>query len=121
MNTSTRLLTFRGVASCSLFVLLILFGSAYRVGWFADRNFYVIVQNNPSGKYIDGWVVQGAPKNDNGVYIFTAYSNREIRIPIQGTVVTKTGKNSGDAARVLNSARNPDHLMFTGSRDAPKP
>lgn len=84
-------------------VLLVASGETARSGWFSDTNFYVVEQKTPSGKFIEGWIVQGAPKNDNGVYVFTIYQTTlEKRIPVQGTMVTKIGPNLDMAHRFLS-------------------
>src|SRR5258708_328572 len=71
-------------------------------GLFSDTDFYVVVQQTPGGKFIDGWVVQGAPKNSDGVYIFTLYETKvEKRVPIQSAVVTKIGSDASVARRWL--------------------
>ena len=86
-----------------VFVLLVASCEASRGGWFSDTNFYVVEQKTPSGKFIEGWVVQGPPKNDNGVYIFTIHQTTiEKRIPVQGTVVTKIGPNLEMAHKFLS-------------------
>jgi hypothetical protein len=84
-----------------LVLLVVIFMALSRVsyaGWFSDTDFYVVVQQTPSGQFVDGWVVQGAPKNSNGVYIFTIYWTKiEKRIPIQSAVVTKIGPDENKA------------------------
>ena len=75
-----------------------------RAGWFSDTSFYVVIQQTPSGKFIDGWVVQGVPQNSNGVYVFTIYGTKvEKRIPIQSAVVTKIGSDVSVARRWLSA------------------
>ena len=77
-----------------------------QAGWFSDDKLYVIVQKTESGKYVDGWVTKGSPKNENGVYIFIIYrSTYEKRIPIQGTVVTSFGSDEKRAYDFLRAER----------------
>ena len=86
-------------------------------GWFSDTDFYVVVQQSPGGKFIDGWVAQGAPKNSDGVYIFTLYQTKvEKRVPIQSAVVTRIGSDATVARRWLQvqieDATNGFHKGF---------
>ena len=89
-------------------VFLVSFDS--EAGWFSDTDFYIVVQKTPAGVSVDGWVIQGPPKNDNGVYIFTIYGTKiEKRVSIQGTVVTKIGPKWEDARKMLRAEmRAPD-------------
>ena len=98
------------------FAVVLFFSSQSIAGWFSDTDFYTVVLKSPSGKYIDGWIIQGAPKNDNGVYIFTIYRTKiEKRVPVQGTVVTKIGPKWEDAYKMISaeiraSSDSPDRF-----------
>ena len=86
------------------FAIVLFFSSQSMGGWFSDADFYTVVLKSPSGKYIDGWIIQGAPKNDNGVYIFTIYRTKiEKKVPVQGTVVTKIGPKWEDAYKMISA------------------
>jgi hypothetical protein len=93
-----------------LCAVVLLFSFDLEAGWFSDTDFYIIVQKTPSGASIDGWIVQGPPKNDNGIYIFTIYGTKiEKRVSIQGTIVTKIGPKWDDARKMLRAEmRAPD-------------
>jgi hypothetical protein len=91
----------------TLLVVAFMASSLSYAGWFSDSDFYVIEQQSPYGKLIDGWVSQGAPKNVSGVYIFTIYGTKiEKRIPIQGTVVTCVGTKAEYGYKMLSRDRD---------------
>ena len=93
----------------ALILLLSLFmvsSSASRAGWFST-DYYVVVQRNADGKMFAGWITEGAPKNDNGTYVFIPMKwypkklGTETRIAIQGTTVIKSGSDFTDALKLL--------------------
>ena len=98
------------------FAIALFLSSQSMGGWFSDTDFYTVILKSPSGKSIDGWIIQGAPKNDNGVYIFMIYGTKiEKRVPIQGTIVTKIGPKWEDAYKMISaeirvSSDSPDRF-----------
>ena len=105
-------MTFIRVALTCLFLVL---SADLKAGWFFRDHFYVVVQKNSSGEYLRGWVVEGLPKNENGIYVFTPYAfadKNEIRISTVGVTIIDAGSKLTDATRIwgeqTRSARRSD-------------
>jgi hypothetical protein len=85
-------------------VLLVISGEASRGGWFSDTNFYVVEQKTPAGRFIDGWIVQGAQRMLTE-FMCSSFIRRQSRseMPAQGTAVTKIGPDLNMAHKFLSS------------------